>query len=153
MFTAADRIPDLRSDGFVRVESGRPPGAAANQDVHFAIFSGDPPIVAVRLETNVIPEVAQASSQFSSLADALRNPPPDLFGPNATQANFEPAYQGDQSRSYVTTRPDAQGNLVYTDIHRFGRAIVIIYVISSDADAALELREQLALWIESKVED
>jgi hypothetical protein len=47
VFTAADLIPDLRSDGFVRQDSGRPPAATADQDVHFAIFSGEAPILAV----------------------------------------------------------------------------------------------------------
>ena len=150
-FTAADLIPDLQSDGFVKQESGRPQGATTDQDVHFAIFAGTGAIAAVRIEVNMQPMEEVAATQFNTLADALRNPPPDLFGPNATQADATPVHQADQSRSYVTTNPDATGNLVYTDAHRFDRAIVIIYVISNDEAESAELREQLALWIEDQM--
>lgn len=150
-FTAADLIPDLSSDGFVKQESGRPQGATTDQDVHFAIFNGSGAVAAVRIEVNMQPTEDGAAVQFGTLADALRNPPPDLFGPNATQADGTPVHQADQSRSYVTTRPDVNGNLVYTDAHRFGRAIVIIYVIANDEAQGAELREQLALWIEDQV--
>lgn len=150
-FTAADLIPDLQSDGFKREESGRPEGASPAQDVHFALFSGEGAIAAVRLETSRLATRDEASAQFSAFAEALRNPPPDLFGPNASQSDGVPVYQADQSRSYVTTAPDGEGNLVYTDIHRFDRAIAIIYLIASDEDEAATLREQLADWMHRQV--
>ncbi len=93
-----------------------------------------------------------ATTQFNTIADALRNPPPDLFGPGTTQADGAPVYQAGQSRSYVTSKPDAQGNLVYTDAHRFERAVVILYVISNDPAEAALLREQLADWIDRQEE-
>lgn len=150
-FTAADLIPDLQSDGFTREESGRPEGAAPAQDVHFALFSGEGTIAAVRLETSRLATRDEASVQFNAFAEALRNPPPDLFGPNASQSDGVPVYQADQSRSYVTTAPDGEGNLVYTDIHRFDRAIAIIYLIASDENEAAMLREQLADWMHRQV--
>lgn len=150
-FTAADLIPDLTSDGFARQESGRVQGATTDQDAHYAIFTGTGTIAAVRLEVNMHATDEEASAQFNALADALRNPPPDLFGPNATQGDGVPVHQADQSRSYQTTKPDATGNLVYTDAHRFDRAVVILYVIANDEAAGAELREQLALWIENQM--
>lgn len=148
--TAAGLLPDLSASGFSLVQSGRVPGAAESQDASFAIYARQGPVSQARVEVNLHPAPGAATEQFNAIAEALRNPPPDLFGPNATQADNQAVFQGDQSRSYVTTKPDAQGNLVYTDAYRFGRAVVIVYVIGNDQQAASETRKAIAEQISSK---
>lgn len=148
--TAADLLPDLSGDGFSLVQSGRVPGAAESQDANFAIYTRQGAVSQARIEVNMHPTADAATSQFNAIAEALRNPPPDLFGPNATQADNQAVFQGDQSRSYVTTKPDGQGNLVYTDAYRFGRAVVIVYVIGNDPQAAAQTRKEIAEAISSK---
>jgi hypothetical protein len=142
--TAADALPDLSSDGFALVETGRVPGAAESQDAHFAIYGKQGAVSQARVEVNMHPTPEAAAGQFGAISEALKNPPPDLFGPNATQADNQAVFQGDQSRSYVTTKPDGQGNLVYTDAYRFGRAVVIVYLISNDPAAAAQARKDIA---------
>lgn len=148
--TAADLLPDLSGDGFSLVETGRVPGAAESQDAHVAIYGKQGAVSSARVEVNMHPAPEAAADQFGAISEALKNPPADLFGPNATQADNQAVYQGDQSRSYVTTRPDGQGNLVYTDAYRFGRAVVIVYLISNDPTAAAEARKDIAEKISAK---
>lgn len=148
--TAADLLPDLSGSGFSLVQSGRVPGAAESQDANFAIYARQSAVSQARVEVNMHPTPDAATDQFNTIAEALRNPPPDLFGPNATQADNQAVFQGDQSRSYVTTKPDGQGNLVYTDAYRFGRAVVIVYVIGNDQQAAAETRKDIAEQVSKK---
>jgi len=151
--TAADLIPDLSGGGFTMAETGRVPGATTAQDAHYAVFGKAGPVSSVRVEVNMHPDVGAATKQYSTISEALRNPPPDLFGPNATQRDNEAVYQADQSRSYVTTKPDGQGNLVYTDAYRFGRAVVIVYMISSDPAEAAKIRKDIAERMAKKAPD
>lgn len=148
--TAADLLPDLSASGFSLVQSGRVPAAAESQDANFAIYARQGAVSQARVEVNMHPTPDAAAAQFGAIAEALRNPPPDLFGPNATQTDNEAIFQADQSRSYVTTKPDGQGNLVYTDAYRFGRAVVIVYVIGNDQQAASETRQDIAEQIAKK---
>ncbi len=148
--SAADLLPDLSGDGFSLVQSGRVPGAAESQDANFAIYARQGAVSQARIEVNMHPTPDAATAQFNAISEALRNPPPDLFGPNATQADNQAVFQGDQSRSYVTTKPDGQGNLVYTDAYRFGRAVVIVYLISNGPTAAAEARKDIAEKISAK---
>ncbi len=148
--TAADLLPDLSGDGFSLVETGRVPGAAESQDAHVAIYARQGAVSSARVEVNMHPAAEAATDQFGAISEALKNPPPDLFGPNATQADNQAVFQGDQSRSYVTTKPDGDGNLVYTDAYRFGRAVVIVYLISNDPAAAAETRKDIAEKISAK---
>lgn len=148
--TAADLLPDLTGDGFALVETGRVPGAAESQDAHIALYAKQGTVSAARVEVNMHATAEAAADQFGAISEALRNPPPDLFGPNATQTDNQAVFQGDQSRSYVTTKPDGNGNLVYTDAYRFNRAVAIVYVISSDSAAAAEARKGIAEKISAK---
>ena len=61
-----------------------------------------------------------------------------------------PAYQADQSRSYKTDKPDNQGTFVFSDIHRFGRAVVIIYTIGPDSAETVTVRKQVAEQLAAK---
>lgn len=59
-------------------------------------------------------------------------------------------YDADDERSYVTARPDGQGNLVYSDAYRMGRAIAIVYTLGNDAEAARAVRELVARRIDAR---
>lgn len=148
--TAAELIPDLSGAGFALGETGRVPGATSNQDAHYAVYGGPGAVGSIRVEVNMHADVEAAAKQYGSIAEALRNPPPDLFGPNATQQEGAAVYQGDESRSYVTTKADPQGNLVYTDAYRFGRVVAIVYAISNDAEAVAKVRKEIAAGMAAK---
>jgi hypothetical protein len=107
-------------------------------------------VKSVRFEITIAPNVNVATAQFTALADALKNPPPGLFGADTKQTDGQSVFQGDQSRSYKTDKPDKEGTLVFSDIHRFGRAIVIMYSIGPDGPDTAALRKQVAEQISAK---
>lgn len=149
--SAAELVPDLTDAGFRVDTKGKLPSLTPGQDAYLAIFAGSKPSVSsVRVELNLLQSADAASTQFAAIADALRNPPPDLFGPGTTQADGTPVYDTDGERSYVTSRPDAQGNLVYTDAYRMGRVIAIVYTLGSDAEAAKAVRRLVAERIDAR---
>lgn len=143
--TAAELVPDLKDLGFNVAQSGKIQGSTADQDAYFAILANTSGKVnSVRTEINLHPKAEVATQQFTALADALRNPPPDLFGPNATQQDGAPVFQADQSRSYKTAKADGQGMRVFTDVYRMGRAVVIVYAIGPDGADTENVRKQVA---------
>ncbi len=149
--TAADLVPDLKSAGFTFGQSGKAPGSTQNQDTFFAIFANPTGKVAqVRTEFNLHPTVEAATQQYGPISEALRNPPPDLFGPNATQQDNAAVFQADQSKSYKTVKADGQGLRVFTDAYRMGRAVVIVYVIGPDGAETEAIRKQAAEQINGK---
>jgi hypothetical protein len=143
--SAADLIPDLSGAGFRLEMSGRAPALNPGQDSFIAIFTGtNPGVSGVRIEVNLHPTVEAARAQFGPLAEALRNPPPELFGPGTSQVDGAPVFKADEAKSYVTARPDGQGNLVFSDAYRMGRAVVIIFTLGNDAEAVAKVREDVA---------
>lgn len=144
--TAAELAPNLSASGFTVAQSGKVPGSTQNQDTYFAIYTQATggKVSTVRVEINLHPTAAAATAQYTPLAEALRNPPPDLFGTAAAQQDGTVVYQADQSKSYKTTKPDGGGNLVFSDIHRAGRAIAIVYAIGPDTPDTANLRKQVA---------
>lgn len=115
-----------------------------------AIFAATGPVSSIRVEASLLPSSDEAASRFEAIAEALRNPPPDLFGQGTSQAAAEPVYDTDGERSYVTSRPDAQGNLVYSDAYRMGRAVVIVYTLGSDGEAVRAARKLVAERIDAR---
>ncbi|WP_322795294.1 hypothetical protein [Tepidiforma sp.] len=122
----------------------RPPALDPQLDAAVAIYAGSGAVGNVRVEVSLHPTAEAASAQFGPIAEALKNPPPDLFGPGTVQTEGQPVYQAEGARSYVTARPDRDGNLVYTDAYRMGRAVIIVYTLGSDADAVRSVREGVA---------
>lgn len=123
----------------------KPPSLDPQVDAAVAIYTGrDSAVGSVRVEVSLHPTADAASAQFGPIAEALRNPPPDLFGPGTVQSDGQAVYQADAARSYVTARPDRDGNLVYTDAYRMGRAVVIVYTLGRDPEAARTVREAVA---------
>ncbi len=144
--------PDLAAMGFKTVESGRVPGSTQNQDTFYGIYAQAKggKVQTVRVEINLQATEDLAGAQYVPLAAALRNPPPDLFGAGAVQQDGTPAFQAAQSKSYRTADPDGQGNFVFSDIHRMGRAVVIVYTIGPDSAETTTVRKQVAEQVAAK---
>lgn len=118
--------------------------------MQYAGKGGAGKVAAARTDINLHPSVEAATSQYSVISEALKNPPPDLFGPNATQDENSPVFQADQAKSYKTAKADAQGYRVYTDAYRMGRAVVIVYVIGPDGAETDAVRKLAAQEINKK---
>lgn len=148
---AAAIMPTLDDIGFKLISQGKPPASTNFQDVALAQYEKrDAPAMNARVEISVLPDVATATKQFGILSDALRNPPPGLFGgPDTVQKDAPRSGPGDEGRSYVTDKPDGQGNLVYSDSYRFGRTFAIVYLVSGDEAQALTARKAIAEHIEA----
>jgi len=149
---AAGLIPDLSKAGFTTAVSDRVPGSTQNQDTAYAIFAQGVggKVASIRTEIILHSNSAKADAQYGPLAEALRNPPPDLFGGAAVQADGTLAFQGDRSKSYQTTKPDGQGNFVFSDIYRMGRAVVIIYTVGPASEETASIRKQVAEAVAAK---
>ncbi len=150
-FAVADLIPDMTRWGFKPVTEGLPPGFADSPTSKVVLFQNPAgKVSSIRLELSVVPTQDAAATKFNTLAEALKNPPPDLFGGSAVQTAGTPVYQADQSRSFQTDKPDKEGTLVFSDIHRFGLAIVIQYTIGPDTAETAKVRKEVAEAIAEK---
>jgi hypothetical protein len=141
--SAKEMVPDLTSLGFRPASEQLPALETGNS--HIVLFenpSGTVP--SLRLEIALAQTAEAAQAQFVALADALRNPPPGLFGPDAKQTDGAAVYQADQSRSYKTDKPDNEGTVVFSDIHRMGRAVVIMYIIGQPGAETEKVRQEVA---------
>lgn len=143
MATAGELIPDLSSLGF-KVDTAQNPGFSETATSKVTLYTSSGKVSSLRAEVTIAQTAAAAATQFTALGDALANPPPGLFGADTKQVPGETAYQADQSRSYRTDKPDGEGTYVYSDIHRFGRAIVILYTIGPAAPETDNVRKQVA---------
>lgn len=143
--TAAELIPDLSSLGFKPVPASETGGFIETPASKVALFENPGGKVgSVRLEVALAANTNVATTQFNALAEALKNPPPGLFGGEAKQIDGTGVYQADQSRSFKTDKPDKEGTLVFSDIHRFGRAVVIMYTIGPAGAETEAVRKQVA---------
>ena len=150
---AADLVPDLGPLGYTLVQQGRDPAAIGSADVYRALWQkGQTSPKGALAAIYVFADANTATQQFTILADALRNPPPDYLG--GAKATFDPAPSpkvGDQQRSYATKDPDGQGNRAWTDIYRVGRVVAIIQLLDSAQSDQVQLRTTLAGKIQEKV--
>ncbi|MBA4180674.1 MAG: hypothetical protein C0506_08820 [Anaerolinea sp.] len=143
--TAADLIPDLAALGFTKGQSERDPAALPGQDAHRALYQQQAaPQMAARVDITVLPSAADATKQWETLSQAMRNPPPDLFGGNSTQKDTAATNVGDQSKAYVTAKPDTNGAQVWTDVYRFGRAVAVVQVLSRNEAEGQKARTAIA---------
>ena len=149
---AAEIMPKLDDLGFKLTQQGKP-GATTNfQDVALAQYEKTAsPAMGARVEISVLADVDTATKQFAVLSEALRNPPPDLFGPNAQQKDTSRSGPGDEGKSFVTAKPDGQGNFVWSDSYRFGRTFVIVYLLSNNEPEALKARKAIAEHIQARI--
>jgi hypothetical protein len=142
---AVELLPKLDDLGFAQTQTGKPSATTNFQDVALAQYvKSSSPAMAARVEISVLPDVTTATQQFGVLSEALRNPPPDLFGPNSQQSDTTRSGPGDEGRAFVTAKPDGQGNYVWSDAYRFGRTFVVVYLIATNEKDALPVRKAIA---------
>lgn len=138
-------MPKLDDLGFTAGGIQKPPASTNFQDVALQQYNKTSfPPMGARIEISVLPDADTATKQFAVLSDALRNPPPDLFGPNSQQNDSAVTGAGDESKAFVTAKPDAQGNYVWSDSYRFGKTFVIVYLLSNNQQEATKMRRSVA---------
>ncbi|MGH2634141.1 MAG: hypothetical protein ACRDG3_12085 [Tepidiformaceae bacterium] len=142
--TALGFMPKLDDIGFTLTQTGKPTVAQTGLDGAIGQYvRTTPTAMSARVEISLYPDVATATSQFGVLSDALQNPPPGLFGPDTTQTDTSRPGPGDEGKSYVTSTPDGNGNFVWSDSYRFGRSVVVVYTLGTDAKDALTVRKAI----------
>ena len=121
------------------------PGLADTATTKVVLYeNASGPVKSVRFEISIAESTEAATQKFNAFATALKNPPPGMFGGDTKQLDGTPAFQADQSQSYKTDKPDQQGGVVFTDLHRFGRAVVIVYSIGPDSPETAQVRKAVA---------
>lgn len=106
----------------------------------------------VQLRVYVFPEAANAERQWSAYAEAFRNPPPDVLGTASKNIDTISPPLGQLRKSYVTDKPDGAGNLVWTDIYRQGRVVVLVQVLDTARGDGMAIRKPLAERILARVQ-
>lgn len=143
--TAGELVPDLAPLGFTPSTNAESPGFTETAALAVKLFENPAgPVKSLRFDVVLTPNTDTATSQFNALAEGLKNPPPDLFGGNTQQVNGTVVFQADQSRSFKTDRPANDGKFVFSDIHRFGRAVVIMYTQGPAGPETDAIRKQVA---------
>jgi hypothetical protein len=121
-------------------EQGKDP-AAGGADNYRAIYRAESgPVRVARIDVTVHANDTLAAAAFRSVAEAMRNPPPDFFAATAKQIDAVPLGIGNEAKAYTTDRGDSQGNRVYTDVYRFDRAVVVVLIVASSPENAAQAR-------------
>jgi hypothetical protein len=98
----------------------------------------------VQLRAYVFLEEATAAKQWSAYAEAFRNPPPDVLGTASKNVDAASPPLGQLQKSYVTDKPDGSGNLVWTDIYRQGKVVLLVQVLDSAKGDGMAIRKAVA---------
>jgi hypothetical protein len=144
-------MPKLDDLGYQLTQQGKDPIAPASVDTAQAIYvkAGTNRSIQVRIYVMGTADLARA--QYKTYADQFRNPPPDVLGIPSKNVDTLSPRVGDEQKSYVTEKPDGQGNNVWTDIYRAGRVVFFSQVLDSAASDQMPLRTAVAERIASKV--
>lgn len=141
-YTAEQLIPNLDDLGIkISEKQADPLAVLANQDSFRALYTGK---YSVQVVVTVFKDEAAARTQFDNMAVALRNPPPEFVGAGVPQADLPAVVGGGQSKAYVTSKPDNNKLLVWTDVTQFGRAVAIVQVLGRDGGDVTSLRTTIA---------
>lgn len=142
-YSARQLMPSLQDLGLRITEEGKDP-AAGNNNSYRALYRADAGGVRVaRIDITVHGTEQTAQAAFNTVAEAMRNPPPDFFAATAKQIDAVPLGLGNEAKSYQTDRGDSQGQRVYTDVYRFDRAVVVVSIVATP-DAAMGARQAAA---------
>lgn len=140
-----DIVPDLSDLGLETLESGTDPLAPENARIYRALYRDADNESRSALTVIYIEHDAEAAAaEFAMLSEALRTPPAEFFGGNATQADHPALAVGDEQKAYVTERADSLGNLIWTDIVRAGNVVFITQVLGPANEDATPFRTTLA---------
>lgn len=118
-----------------------PAAAAFGLDRYRAQYTGKMTSIVV---VTVLQNEKDATQEFNASASALKNPPPEYVGAGVAQSDLTPTSAGDLAKAYVTAKTDQQGNLVWTDIYRFGRVVAIVQLLGRDSADIPTARKTIA---------
>lgn len=129
-------MPDLSDQGLILMQEGRDPYLPEDSDTYRTIYADSQDATrGVLTAVYVEDDEARAIETFHVLKAALKNPPPVFFGGEAVQLESESLGIGDESAAWVTEQPDRNGRVIWTDLHRSGRTVLLTQVLESyDAD-------------------
>lgn len=148
---AADLVPRLDDLGYQLTQQGKEPAAIGDLDSALAMYQKSGTTKSIQVRVYVFPNDAAAEKQWSAYAEAFRNPPPDVLGTASKNVDAASPPVGQLQKSYVTAKPDAGGNNVWTDIYRKGRAVALIQVLDSASGDGMSVRKPVAERIFAKV--
>ncbi|OAI40443.1 hypothetical protein AYO38_01090 [bacterium SCGC AG-212-C10] len=142
-------MPDLKALGYNLDAQERDPAAPVGQDVYRARFS-NPAGGQVLIVLYYFPDEGTAAAQFTSLSEALKNPPPNFVGGNAQFNASQPPALGEQQKGYITAQSDSKGNRVWSDVYRFQKYVAVVQYLDKGQGDQLEGRAAIASAIQSK---
>ncbi len=152
---AADVLPDLGDLGFTLAERGQDPGVPPGQDMARARYlanNGGQVLMRVYL----LATTEEAFDLYGTVVQAYATIPIQaLVGSDPTQPDTSlpggPANVvstgpdlGEQHTSYETTRPDSQGNAVWTDIYLDGRWVIAVQYLAAATTDSMTPRTEIA---------
>lgn len=129
---AEDLMPDLSDQGLILMQEGRDPYLPEDSDTWRTIYAdGQNATRGVLTAVYVEPNEDRAVETFHVLRAALEHPPAVFFGGDAVQLESEALGIGDESAAWVTEQPDRNGRVIWTDLHRTGRTVLLTQVLES----------------------
>ncbi|GBD22769.1 hypothetical protein HRbin29_00413 [bacterium HR29] len=137
-------MPDLSDLGFEPVQSAPEPFASPGWEGHRTLYLRQASGEQVMVIAYVASDPAFAARQFATLAEALRTPPPTVFGAPTAMVDEASPPLGEERRSYRARDPDSQGNTVWTDIYRAGTVVVIVQYLGPASGDSLAVRTAAA---------
>lgn len=149
--TSTSLLPALDDLGFKIAQQGRDPAAPPAIDSTQVIYTRQGSRASVQVRIYVIGTADLAHQQYTAFAESFRNPPSEVLGVPSKNVDTPSPRIGDEQKSYVTDKPDGQGNSVWTDIYRAGRVVFLTQVLDSATVDQLPTREAIARRIASKV--
>ncbi len=142
--TANALVPSLDDLGYKLAQQGKEPAAIGGLDSALVLFQKEGAAQSVQMRVYVFPDDATAAKQWSAYAEAFRNPPPDVLGTASKNIDAVSPPLGQLQKSYVTDKPDGSGNLVWTDIYRQGRVVLLVQVLDNARTDAMSIRKPVA---------
>lgn len=141
---ATDVLPTLADLGFSKNITG-PSLVTGGTDNAAAVYEKTTdPAAKVQVEVAMFPDVNAATDYFDKISEKLLNPSTVVFGPVAQQCDALRPVAGDRCKSYVTTAPDADGNLRWTDTYRMGRSVVVVFTLGKSIPDLMTMRNEIA---------
>jgi hypothetical protein len=147
---AATLLPKLDDLGYALAQQGKDPLAPPSVDTAQAIYLKPNSNRSIQVRIFVMGTADLARTQYRTYADQFRNPPPDVLGIPSKNVDTLSPKVGDEQKSYVTEKPDGQGNSVWTDIYRAGRVVFFLQVLDAASGDQMTLRTTVAGRIASK---
>lgn len=135
-------LPQIGDLGYVLDQQARDTAVPAGIDSALAIYQKQAfPGRALQVRVYLYPDVNGAKQQFKTVAEAFRNPPPEVFGTATRNLDYGAVSVGDEQKAYITEQTDRLGNKGWTDIVRQGRAVIITQLLGPAAEDQRAVRQ------------